>query len=69
MTGPIATHPIVEVEAALCENGRSVLLYGHTDNPAVTFVQSVTLPIAISAAEFIADEWTRAARADRWRLA
>ncbi|MHA7865871.1 MAG: hypothetical protein ACX93U_00070 [Salipiger thiooxidans] len=42
---------IEQVDAVLCEDGGTLLLYGHTSDPSVTYTASFPLP---------AVEWRRA---------
>ncbi|NVK20855.1 MAG: hypothetical protein HWE30_19425 [Methylocystaceae bacterium] len=42
---------IEQVDAVLCEDGGTLLLYGHTSDPSATYIASLPLP---------AVEWRRA---------
>lgn len=63
-----------EIDAALAEDGRTLVIYGHLpDTDVATLVASVELPVPVEPAAFLADEWGSWARRERhtlrWRLA
>lgn len=49
---------IEAVDAVLCEDGHTVLLYGHTPDDDETFTWSISLPMVITEDEFLAEEWS-----------
>ncbi|MBB6411103.1 hypothetical protein HNQ71_003777 [Mesorhizobium sangaii] len=48
---------IEQVDAVLAEDGRTVILYGHTADENVTFAASIVLPMKVDDASFLKDEW------------
>lgn len=64
----MTTPEIIDLEAILCEDDRTILLVGYTADPDRDQVQSIELPIAIERRHFLAEEWHQAVRPGDWRL-
>jgi len=48
---------VEQVDAVLCEDGRSVVFYAWTADPDACFVWSVSLPMPTTEEAFLATEW------------
>ena len=57
---------ITQVDPVLCEDNQTVLLHGY-DRDDNLFIQSFTLPAAISEDEFVPGDWKDNAIAGKWR--
>lgn len=57
---------IEQVDATLCEDGKTVMLMGHTADERVTFTASIDLPLPISAGAFLPREWVGLAASVDW---
>ncbi|TGQ35335.1 hypothetical protein [Mesorhizobium sp. M4B.F.Ca.ET.214.01.1.1] len=58
---------LVQIDAQLCEDRRTVWLYGYTADDACYLQAFPPLPIEIDEENFLRDEWEDAARHGRWR--
>lgn len=58
---------IIQTDAVLCEDLRTVLLYGHAKSDHETYTASFRLPMTISQAAFLPNEWLQLTAKADWR--
>jgi hypothetical protein len=57
---------IEQVDAVLCEDGRTVMLTGHAADDNVTFTASIDLPWTLTEDAFLPSEWASLGQSVEW---